>query len=72
MAEEATLAELRAMRLDMNRLLGIRLDHPAMADRLGITTRTLYNRVKAGTVPLPSEGKWLLANVIEWETQTMQ
>jgi predicted DNA-binding protein (UPF0251 family) len=64
--------ELTALRLDINRLLGIRLDQQAMADRLGITTRTLYNRVKAGTVPLPSEGKWLLANVVEWESQTMQ
>jgi len=72
MAEEAILIELKALRLDMNRLLGIRLDQNDMADRLGITTRTLYNRIRAGTVPLPSEGRWLLANVVEWETQTMQ
>lgn len=66
-AEQEILKEIRALRADMNRLLGVRLDHTAMAQRLGVTTRTLYNRVKAGSVPLPKEGKWLLAEVLEWE-----
>jgi predicted DNA-binding transcriptional regulator AlpA len=68
MTVEALYEEIRALRVDMNRLLGIRLNHQAMADRLGVTRRTLYNRIQAGSVPRPGpDGTWLVADVLNWE-----
>lgn len=68
MNDAAILKELQSIRADINRLLGIRLDQEAMASRLGVTKRTLYNRIQSGTVPRPgTDGKWLLSSVMEWE-----
>ena len=59
------------MRVDMNRILGTRLNNAAMADRLGVTRRTLYNRVQNESVPRPGpDGTWLVADVMNWETKT--
>lgn len=68
MTTEDLFKELRNIRLDMARMLGTRLDREAMADRLGITQRTLYNRIQAGSVPRPDpDGKWRLSEVMAWE-----
>lgn len=40
-----------------------------MADRLCISASTLDRRKKAGTVPRPVNGKWLLSEVRDWEMQ---
>lgn len=70
MSEEAILKEIRGLRLDMAKILGTRLDKEAMANRLGVTTRTLYNRIQAGSVPRPGpDGKWLVADVMAWEEE---
>jgi predicted DNA-binding transcriptional regulator AlpA len=68
---EALFAEIRAIRVDMLKLLGTRLTNEAFAARLGVTRRTLYNRIQAGTVPRPGpEGTWFLHEVIEWEAKS--
>lgn len=81
--EEAVLQEVRALRevvADLRTTLHsaiavIDKDHDRfigrqeMADRLGVSTATLDRRVKAGTVPRPVNGKWLLSEVREWEMQ---
>ena len=74
MIERAILKEIRSLRLDMTKILGTRLDKEAMANRLGVTRRTLYNRIQSGSVPNPgTDGKWLLADVMVWEEkQTKQ
>jgi predicted DNA-binding transcriptional regulator AlpA len=62
--------EIQALRLDITKLMGTRLNHEAMADRLGVTRRTLYNRIQAGTVPRPNaDGVWLLSDVMTWEAK---
>lgn len=50
-------------------LLNRRLSRQEMADRLGVTTRTLARMIDAGKVPPPRDGKWLLSEVVEWEAQ---
>lgn len=49
------------------RVLNSRLSRQEMADRLGVTTRTLARMIDAGKVPPPRDGKWLLSEVVEWE-----
>ena len=68
MTEIAALThEVRSLRLI---LLGTRLNKTEMAKRLGITLNTLRSRIKRQDVPAPGrDGKWLLAVVIEWESQ---
>jgi predicted DNA-binding transcriptional regulator AlpA len=69
--EQLILAELRSLRVDINRMQGTRLTNKTMAERLGVTTRTLYNRIQSGSVPHPGpDGTWLLAEVMEWEART--
>ena len=73
MTIELLFKEIKALRLDVQKLTGTRLDHDAFAVRLGVTKRTLYNRIKAGSVPLPeSDGKWLLSKIMEWEDSSEQ
>ena len=43
-----------------------------LADRLGISTRTLAKRIEAGQVPAPVHGKWLLSEVIAWEKRLLR
>lgn len=67
---EALYEEIRAIRVDMNRILGTRLTNAAMADRLGITRRTLYNRIQNQSVIRPGpDGTWLVADVMTWEAK---
>ena len=67
------LDSLTAAFVAMSRLVGARLTRTQMCERLGISSKTLTDRVKSGEAPrpLPEEGKWLLANVVEWEWQQM-
>ncbi len=52
------------------RLTGARLTRAAMCDRLGISSKTLTDRVRKGQVPTPGrDGKWLLSEVVEWESR---
>ena len=62
---ELLTREVRSLRL---LLLGTRINKTAMAERLGITLNTLQSRIMRGDVTGPGrDGKWLLADVQEWE-----
>lgn len=71
MTEAAALQELTRkvgdLQATMLTLLNRRLSRQDLADRMGITTRTLSKRIDAGQVPQPTNGKWLLSDVVEWE-----
>ena len=46
-----------------------RMSHAEMCERLGIGRNTLTRRIDAGKVPRPgADGKWLLSDVVQWET----
>ena len=50
------------------RMQGQRLSRSDMCVRLGVTPKTLSKRIITGHVPQPgSDGKWLLAEVVEME-----
>lgn len=50
--------------------LGTRLTRDQMAARLGVHRNTLARRLQAPDFPRPGrDGKWLLSEVIEWETR---
>lgn len=52
------------------RHVGSRLTRTEMCHRLGISGKTLTDRVRRGVVPSPAtDGKWLLSEVIEWESR---
>lgn len=54
--------------LDLARLHGARLTRHQMCERLGVCSKTLTTRVRQGDAPTPgADGKWLLAEVLEWE-----
>ena len=56
--------------VELVRTMGARLTRAEMCNRLGITSNTLTSRVRRGHVPTPGkDGKWLLAEVIEWESR---
>jgi predicted DNA-binding transcriptional regulator AlpA len=60
--------DMRSLREDFHRMLGTRLTREQFAERLNISTRTLYNRIESGSVPRPGpDGRWLLSDVMEWE-----
>lgn len=50
---------------------GKRLNRSQFAERLGIHRNTLNTRLEQDrTMPRPGkDGKWLLADIIEWETR---
>ena len=49
--------------------LNRRLSREDMCERLDIGRNTLTRRIEAGKVPRPgADGKWLLSDVVEWET----
>lgn len=64
---ETVAEELRAIREFMAGIGDRRLSRADMAKRLGISTVTLDRRIKSGTVLAPTNGKWPLSEVIEWE-----
>lgn len=63
--------ELAAMRRDianMARIRGERLTRAEVCERLGIHRNTLATYLRERGFPKPCRGgKWLLAEVIEWE-----
>lgn len=76
MTEAAIIQELRqdvrSLRETVLTLLNRRLSRQELADRMGITTRTLAKRIDAGQVPQPVNGKWLLSEIVEWERELAQ
>lgn len=72
MSEAAIIERLDAMTsafVHLSRLVGDRLTRAQMCDRLGISGKTLTDRVRRGDVPTPGkDGKWLLSEVVEWES----
>ncbi len=50
-------------------LAGTRLTREDMCKRLGVESHTLTRMVRQGRVPAPRDGKWLLRDVLEWESQ---
>jgi len=72
MSEEALLERIdnltRAVVM-LARNTGARLTRADMCARLNICSKTLTARVRAGEVPTPgADGKWLLSEVVEWES----
>jgi len=69
----AMRAELAAMRADMVALMrvdGARLSRDQVAARLDVHRNTLAGMVNDCRFPKPMpNGKWLLAAVVEWETE---
>lgn len=59
--------DVRSLRETVLTLLNRRLSRQELAERMGITTRTLAKRIEAHQVPQPVNGKWLLSDVVEWE-----
>jgi len=51
--------------------LGQRLTRAQLCDRMGVHRNTLAKLMKDPTFPLPGkDGKWLLSDVISWETHS--
>lgn len=64
------LDSLTAAFVAMSRLVGARLSRADMCERLQISGKTLTDRVRRGVVPSPGkDGKWLLCEVVEWESR---
>ena len=59
--------ELKAIREFMAGIGERHLDRHQFAERLGVSLATIDRRVKSGSVPMPTNGKWPLSSVIEWE-----
>lgn len=69
MSEEAILERFDRLEKLIAKLVGERLTRAQMLKRLGISSNTLTARVRAKQVPAPgADGKWLLAEVVEWES----
>ncbi|WP_431276208.1 helix-turn-helix transcriptional regulator [Variovorax ureilyticus] len=73
MSEAAILQRLDKMTaavVQMAKMTGARLTRAQMLERLGVSSNTFTARVRSGQVPKPcSDGKWLLSEVIEWESR---
>lgn len=71
-AIERMAVEMAAMRRDianLARLKGERLTRAEVCERLGIHRNTLRTYIDERAFPRPCrDGKWLLAEVIEWES----
>lgn len=72
-ADQAILQRLDTMTsalVTLARVAGARLTRAEMCERLGVTSHTITYRVRRGDLPKPgADGKWLLAEVIEWESR---
>lgn len=65
------LARIEALMVRFARVRGDRLTRAEMCERLGVTSHTVTYRVRRGDLPRPgADGRWLLAEVIEWESST--
>lgn len=73
MSETAILQRLDSLTsafIAMSRLVGARLSRAQMCERLGVSGKTLTDRVRRGIVPSPGkDGKWLVCEVVEWESR---
>lgn len=72
--EIALLAErldsLTAGFANLARLMGARLTRQEVCDRIGVHRNTLRTYILEKGFPKPGkDGKWLLAEVIEWEAR---
>jgi lambda repressor-like predicted transcriptional regulator len=64
--------ELAAMRRDLanlHREAGTRLTRAEVCERLGVHRNTLRTYLERGFPTPCRDGKWLLAEVIEWESR---
>lgn len=64
---ETVAVELRAIREFMATIADRRLDRKELAARWGVSPSTLDRRVKTGSAPQPTNGRWPLSEIIEWE-----
>lgn len=70
MSEDAILERFASLERLILKLHGERLTRTQMLSRLGITSKTLTEWVRAKKVPEAcSDGKWLLSEVLEWEAR---
>lgn len=73
MSEQAILEKLNELTTAVAtfaRLAGVRLTRAEVCDRLGVHRNTLSNYIADKGFPKPGkDGKWLLAEVLEWEAQ---
>lgn len=70
MSEDAILERFNRLEQMIARLHGERLTREEMCERLRISSNTLTARVRKGDVPTPGkDGKWLLSEILEWESR---
>lgn len=70
MNETAILQRFDRLEVLISRLQGERLTRAEMCRRLGISSNTLTARVRRKEAPTPGrDGKWLLSEVMEWESR---
>ena len=70
MSEDAILERFDRLEQMIARLAGERLTRAQMLKRLGVSSNTLTARVRNKLAPEPgSDGKWLLSEVLEWESR---
>jgi predicted DNA-binding transcriptional regulator AlpA len=70
---EYLLAGFKAVQADFARLCrvqGVRLDRNAVCQRLDVHRNTLASYITDKGFPRPmKDGKWLLADIVEWEAE---
>jgi hypothetical protein len=70
MSEDAILERFDRLERLIASLAGERLTRAQMLKRFGVSSNTLTARVRNKLAPEPgSDGKWLLAEVLEWESR---
>lgn len=73
MSEDAILERLNRIEVLIARTHGNRLTRAEMCERLRVSGKTLTDRVRRRAVPAPADdGKWLLSEVLEWESHLAQ
>lgn len=66
-----TVATLQEVVLQLTRLQGTRLSRAQVCERLDVCGKTLTAMVRTRRFPEPcADGKWLLAEVVEWEQRS--
>lgn len=70
MSEDAILERFNQLERLIVRMAGQRLTREEMCERLRVSGKTLTDRVRRKVVPSPcTDGKWLLSEVLEWESR---
>lgn len=65
------LDRIEALIVRFARVRGDRLTRAEMCERLGVTSHTITYRMRRGELPKPgADGRWLLSEVIEWESRS--